>query len=143
MKGFLILGALAGACYLGWRAGGNLDTDAMGMAVGIVLGALAAIPTALLLLASGRRRDAEAAERRRRSRRQGGNHGTHPNYLDGRSASYGGYAPQQPPVIVLAGVGPQPGNTGMMNGQGYGGWGENRPERRFKLVGEQEAWIDD
>ena len=45
----------------GWRIGGELSPDAMGMAIGMLFGVMAGIPTALLVLASERR---EPSERR-------------------------------------------------------------------------------
>ncbi|MCB9150208.1 MAG: hypothetical protein H6641_15740 [Caldilineaceae bacterium] len=42
---------------IGWRIGGSLSSDAMGMAIGMLFGIMAGIPTALLMLASEKRRD--------------------------------------------------------------------------------------
>ncbi|GIV81742.1 MAG: hypothetical protein KatS3mg051_1207 [Anaerolineae bacterium] len=41
------------------RIGGELNSDALAMAVGVVLGVLATVPTALLVLAGERRRQLE------------------------------------------------------------------------------------
>ena len=40
--------------FAGWQIGGKLSTDATGMAIGILLGVMAGIPTALIILANGR-----------------------------------------------------------------------------------------
>lgn len=42
---------------LAWKAGSVLSPDAIGMAVGLIFGALAGIPAALLVVAAGHRRD--------------------------------------------------------------------------------------
>lgn len=41
----------------GWRIGGQLNSESLGMAVGILFGVMAGIPTALILLASQRSDD--------------------------------------------------------------------------------------
>ena len=40
---------------IGWRVAGSLGSDSLGMAVGVLFGILAGIPTALLMLAASRR----------------------------------------------------------------------------------------
>ena len=126
----------------GWRIGGSLSSDAVSMAVGVLFGILAGIPTALLVLASGRRRDSRGDERAESSYRE-----------QGRQLGYPAYAPQ-PPVIVLTAA------PGAMQQGGYGthqpdarsyaqapGWPHERQHeprpRHFKVVGEQETWIDE
>ncbi|MCB0079599.1 MAG: hypothetical protein KDE47_01645, partial [Caldilineaceae bacterium] len=52
--GLIILGFVS---YMGFRIGGELSSDAFGMAIGMLFGIMAGIPTALLVLASARRRD--------------------------------------------------------------------------------------
>ena len=52
--GLIILGFVG---YMGLRIGGELSSDAFGMAIGMLFGIMAGIPTALLVLASARRRD--------------------------------------------------------------------------------------
>ena len=39
----------------GWSIGSRLSSDALGMGVGILLGVLAGLPTALLVIAAGQR----------------------------------------------------------------------------------------
>ena len=64
--GLLIVCILVGAA--GWRIGGGLSPDALGMAVGILFGVMAGIPTALLMLAAQRRPDGHS-EREQRPQR--------------------------------------------------------------------------
>ena len=46
---------------IGWSVGGRLSPDALGMAVGMLFGIMAGIPTALLMLASQRREDGHSS----------------------------------------------------------------------------------
>lgn len=55
MKVITGIAAIAFVGAVGWRIGGTLSTDALGMAVGMLFGVMAGIPTALILLASERR----------------------------------------------------------------------------------------
>lgn len=145
MRHYIGLAALVFVGIAAWRIAGQLSADALGMAVGILFGVMAGVPTALMVMASGRRRAAEEEEtnnRRRQSQAM-----QHPSHYGGYAA--GGYPPQ-PPVIVLAGPGMgQPGYP-----QGYGDpYGQQRsralpaPEavdvRQFKVVGEKEEWLDE
>ena len=57
LKQLLVLGLLAFIATVAWVSGTNLRSDALAMAVGILLGMLAAMPVSLLFLASGQRRD--------------------------------------------------------------------------------------
>ncbi|MCB0056780.1 MAG: hypothetical protein KDE45_07145, partial [Caldilineaceae bacterium] len=56
----IILLVMAGV--FAFVVGSRLSADAVGMAIGVLFGVLAGIPTALLVLASGRRRRAEEEE---------------------------------------------------------------------------------
>lgn len=131
----------------GWRIGGSLSSDAISMAVGVLFGILAGIPTALLVLASGRRRDSRGDERAENGYRE-----------QGCQLGYPAYAPQPPVIVLTAAPGAmQPGGYGthQPDARGYAqtgyaqapGWPherqhEQRP-RHFKVVGEQETWIDE
>ena len=55
MKSILGIALLVFVGIVGWRIGGSLSSDALGMAVGILFGIMAGIPATLLLLASERR----------------------------------------------------------------------------------------
>ena len=143
MKKLVILLLIIFVGAAGWSIGSRLSSDALGMSVGILLGVLAGLPVALLVLAAGRRgyRDDEPDYPMAYARGQGGAHGQ-----------------PQPPVIILAGPGmaPQPQQFGQpgypQDGYGMSGYpGLPNPDapatptsgRRFKVVGEQEEWIDD
>lgn len=59
MKRVMGLGTLVVVGAIGWKVAGSLGSDALGMAVGVLFGILAGIPTALLMLASNNRRQPE------------------------------------------------------------------------------------
>ena len=61
MKHLVLLIVCVFVGFIGFRIGGELSPDAMGMAIGMLFGVMAGIPTALLVLASERR---EPSERR-------------------------------------------------------------------------------
>jgi hypothetical protein len=153
MRQYIGLAALIFVGIAAWRIAGQLSSDAVGMAVGVLFGVMAGVPTALMVMASSRRRAAEEEEttpRRRQSQQQPHGMPQHPGYYGG----YGpGYAPQ-PPVIVLAGPGMGQPGYGPGYQQGYGDpYAQQRmralpaPEavdvRQFKVVGEKEEWVDE
>ncbi|GIV74540.1 MULTISPECIES: hypothetical protein [Caldilinea] len=124
MKRILLLLLLLVGSVVVWRLGERLSADALGMAIGIVLGVLASIPASLMIVASGRRREEEdeQVERARPEPLQ-------PLY--------------QPPVIVLAGHSfAQGGRAPLDLSDRSSPWSQTRPQRRFKLVGEEERWIE-
>ncbi|MCB0087781.1 MAG: hypothetical protein KDE54_07700 [Caldilineaceae bacterium] len=136
MKQIFSLMLLIFVAAIGWRIGGSLSSDAMGMAIGMLFGIMAGIPTALLVLASERRREQpRAADDRERSRNQ---HGQLP------------YA--QPPVIVVTGSPtqlpagpihpPQAGYPPHLH-QGYDSPASSPPQRTFRIVGEHDESLDD
>ncbi|MBV7326716.1 hypothetical protein KFU94_00360 [Chloroflexi bacterium TSY] len=57
MKYFLGFVLLLFVGVVGWRIGESLSSDVTGMAVGMLLGIMAGIPTALLVLVSSRPRE--------------------------------------------------------------------------------------
>ncbi|MCS6826957.1 MAG: hypothetical protein NZ553_10115 [Caldilinea sp.] len=117
----LLLLLVAGVAV--WRLGERLSADALGMAIGIVLGVLAGIPASLLIVASGRRRENDD-ERSARARVEP----VQPVY--------------QPPVIVLTGHAAAPGGGASLDSRGYAVPPWSQTQRRFKLVGEEERWIE-
>jgi hypothetical protein len=137
MKRFFGLAVLVFVGVAGWRIGDSLSSDALSMAVGVLFGVMAGIPTALLVMAGARRP-----------------RGDEPG--DGRSRAPGGalgalsapYLPQ-PPVIVVAPPAAIPQAVGAgapaLAGPVYAGapWEQARPARRFKVVGEREEWLED
>lgn len=160
MRQYIGLAALIFVGIAAWRIAGQLSADALGMAVGVLFGVMAGVPTALMVMASGRRRAEEEEETTKRRRQQHPQSMQQPGYPGGYGAggySAGGYGPggyaPQPPVIVLAG--PGMGQPGYPQGyqQGYGDpYAQQRralpaPEavdvRQFKVVGEKEEWVDE
>ncbi len=142
MRRFLMLASLVVCGVLAWQLGESLSSDALGMAVGVVFGVLAGIPAALLVLAtSSRRRHEEEDEYADRSERYGGRQ-------DRQLPAY----PYQPPVIVVTGGGPAqqpappmgsaPYYVPSQAAQGAPQWQGGPSERRFKVVGEREEWIE-
>lgn len=140
----IILLVMAGV--FAFVVGSRLSADAVGMAIGVLFGVLAGIPTALLVLASGRRRRAEEEEEEMDDGYAGryGRRGAHP---------YGAFPPQAPVIVFAPPAAPpqgQPGNY-VYGGQpnGYGappalpGPAQRTIDggRAFKVVGEQEEWI--
>lgn len=135
MKKLIGLMILVFVGMVGWRVGSNLSSDAISMAIGVLFGVLAGVPAALLVLTAERRRQ-EAEEEPQPTRPA---YGMGPYYA--QHPHYG----QQPPVIVLAG------QQGALQAQShtmpYGhpneqtSWFMARPERQFKVVGEQEDWV--
>ncbi len=137
MKKLVLLLLLIFVGFAGWRAGGILSPDALGMAVGILLGVFASLPVALLLLAATRR--APQREFAPSTPNQSGQHSG------------------QMPIVVVAPPA-QPG-YGQMTGQHFSqlsspqsqGWPTPyqmphqapRPERSFTIVGEQADWVED
>lgn len=129
LKRFALLAVLVFVGVASWQMMAALSSDALGMAVGLVFGMLAGIPTALLVLATGKRQ-----ERRMPS---GPGYEHQQPYQSGRGALA---HPQQPPIIVLTGGGVQP---GAVNQQQYpaGQWAP-RPQRQFQVVGDGEGIED-
>lgn len=137
MRRFVMLAVLVVLGVFAWRLGESLSSDALGMAVGMVFGILAGIPAALLVLAtSSRRRQEEDEERYERYDR-------YSQRPDRQLPAY----PYQPPVIVVAG-GQSQQPAPPMGGAPYyvpsqsAQWDPPRNERRFKVVGEREEWIE-
>jgi len=134
MRRFVMVAILVIIGVMAWRVGGLLSTDAIGMAVGMVFGVLAGVPAALLVLATGRRSDSEREEEHTQMR------------ADRQLPAY----PYQSPVIVVTGgQAPQgPPQPAPPAGAPYyvpstnNGWDGRRSERRFKMVGEREEWVE-
>jgi hypothetical protein len=134
----LVLGALAVAvAYVGSR----LSPDAIGLAVGVLFGVLAGVPVALLVLLA--------------QRRSGDRQPPAPAEADARLRGQAGYpGGYQPPVIVLAGSAmPQIQQTSTVESYGNPVYAPGRHAlpgpvpteagRKFRMVGEQEEWIDE
>lgn len=132
VKRLAVLVLLIFVGFAGWRAGGALSTDAMGMAVGVVFGVLASLPAALLILAATRRVSPQEA----------------PNPRPPAHTGHG-----QMPIIVVSppaypGYGQAVGNQfAQLPGPQASNWAypsqPQRPERTFTIVGEQAEYVDD
>lgn len=147
MKQWIVVAGLVAMGAGAWFVANRLSSDAIGMIVGLLFGILAGVPPALLVLVASRRRR-EPEEDAPRGR--------------------GGYpALPQPPVIVVTGGAPQqlgangryPGAYGSGYGAGYGAGyevidypaaqgraalpGPTQGGRPFRLVGEQDGWVED
>lgn len=148
MKRFLGLLLLVFVGTVGWRIGSGLSSDAISMAVGVFFGIVAGIPAVLLVLATDRRRP------ERTTREYGRDYGQTVGPPNGReygvSRHEGYYLPPQPPVIVLTGSTgtaaqyPYAGLPGHGQPAGYpADWATTRPARQYKVVGEQEEWVQE
>ena len=128
MKRMIVMAIVIVGGVAVWRLGSRLSADAVGMAVGILLGVLASIPASLLMLASSRRRDVQESERWPEPPRE-------------RLAPA-----HQPPVIVLAGQAPpqqQLAPSPYPSPHAVYGWPQpSTSARQFKIVGEQEQWLE-
>jgi len=140
MKSLLALVVLLLVGAAGWRIGGQLSADALGMALGVLFGVMASIPTALIVLAARRRADEGPGGRAQHGRRR---HSMLP--------MQNGYPQYQPPVIVVTG---NPGGQQQANEYGMGGYDMPRaalpgpmegqpPYRQFRVVGETDEWVED
>jgi hypothetical protein len=124
----------------GWRIGDSLSPDALSMAVGVLFGVMAGVPTALLVMAGSRRRNRDECSDESRSRQQQAS--SMPTH--GYEQMYNWPAPyaQQPPIIVVAG--PQGMGGTQQSAQTNMGWlPQETPVRHFTVVGEHEALAED
>lgn len=138
MKGFILVGGLLLLGAAAWRVGNALSSDAIGLALGVIFGVIASLPGALLVLVAARRQAAREESSRARQGQVGPYGAGYPPYP---------HFPQQPPVIVVTGApgmlgqGQQGAAYGQHNGAGYDAWMGG--PRRFKVVGEQEEWLEE
>ena len=151
MKQLAVVTALMIAGVLAWLFASRLSADALGMAVGLLFGVLAGVPTALLVLASSRRRQHEDDEDDDEAAPQGYGQSGY-----GQRA-FGQPFPYQPPVIVLAApqAAPAPApqwphpqtvdSVGYPVRQALPGPGAPAASggRVFKVVGEKEEFLDE
>ena len=125
----VLVAAVAMAVVIGQR----MSTDAMAVAVGVVFGVAASIPTSLLVVAATRSRREEGYRPRRDELRP----------------------PPPAPQIYVVNPGTQPGQANVpwlasgMQGQwpdvpgSNGLYAAGQPPRRFKVVGEDDRWLDE
>ena len=156
MKQLAAVTVLMIAGVLAWLFASRLSSDALGMAVGLLFGVLAGVPTALLVLASsGRRRRDEDEEEEDAGPNGYGQNGYGQNGYGQRAL--GQPFPYQPPVIVLAApqAAPAPApqwphpqtvdSVGYPVRQALPGPGAPAASggRVFKVVGEKEEFLDE
>ncbi len=135
MKKYIFLAVLVFVGVVAWRIGERLSSDAISMGLGVLFGVLAGVPTAILVMAGSRRREQAEYDRGR-----GGSRQMQPHYPQ--------FAPQPPVIVLTGGAMPaqQPGvgaHYGQYGPPPNGQWQQQPSERRFKIVGEKEEWIDE
>lgn len=142
MKQLAVLTLLLICGLLAWLFASRLSADALGMAVGLIFGVLAGVPSALLVLAANRRhgRDDDDEEE---------NEGVRGRFGPPNSNPYG----YQPPVIVVTSpqaAQPQWPGPPTVDSVGYpvrqalpGPATQSGGGRMFKVVGEKEEWLDE
>jgi hypothetical protein len=128
MRRFLGFALLAGVGAAAWQIGGTLSSDALSMAMGIFFGVVAGIPTALLLMGSGRRRN-ESSSRMAQGASGRNRMPVMPPMM----------AHPQPPVIVITGNAQPPPPPSYVAPSDQ----QPRRDRRFKVVGEKEEWLEE
>jgi hypothetical protein len=116
------------------------------MAVGVLFGVMAGLPTALLVMAGSRRRNAEEAPMRDRQAGSTALNGWSPYPSQPYAQQYPQhYAPpyaQQPPIIVVAG--PQGFGDALPSPSANSAWfPQEQPARHFTVVGEREELLED
>lgn len=128
MKRLLGLTMLVAGVTLAVIIGQRMSTDAMAVAIGVVFGVAASIPTSLLILAATRGRREEAPTYRR------------PDFPP---------PVQAPPQIYIVSPGSGAGQQAPWLGGGMpaqlpppGGYYASDTPRRFKVVGEDEHWLE-
>lgn len=145
MKRWIGLALLVFIGAAGWRIGGSLSPDALSMAVGVLFGVMAGVPTALLVMAGSRRRHSDERANDDNARSQPGQitrlPGQMPGQMGGQMNGWQMPYAQQPPIIVLAGpqgLGAQP------PAQTHQNWlPQDPPERKFTVVGDRETLTED
>jgi hypothetical protein len=134
MKRFIILCALVFVGAFGWQLGEKLSADALSMGIGIFFGVLASIPAALLVLAASRRGD-RTSEQERRPQAYGQGHGYQSPVIV-VAPPMQGYPQMQPPQGMQ-----QPGMAGYLPSPHQ--VIDARNERSFRMVGEDDDWLEE
>ena len=155
MKKLLGLACLVLVGTVGWRIGNQLSSDAISMALGVFFGVLAGIPAALLVLASDRRHQSRQATHAYGMPQQpppsqppvivlNGSGGALPAPY---AAGHPGHRQQHQGYQYNDYFDPNAQNPQFLYQQHQfamaGGPQAEWPARRFKVVGEQEEWIEE
>lgn len=114
MKQLAVVTVLIVGGILAWLLGSRLSADALGMAVGLLFGVLAGIPTALLVLASNRRRRTPDDDEEEEAP-DGHGYGSDRS----RQRMLGQPYPYQPPVVVVTAPQAAPAGGPWQNAQPY------------------------
>jgi hypothetical protein len=132
---------LAAGVALAVLVGERMSTDAMAVALGVVFGVAASIPTSLLIVAATRGRRDDDAVRRRQSELAPPapqiyviNPGAQPAQ-GGAAWPAGGHSLQSPWIDGAPGSLASPAGPGL--------YAAGQPPRRFKLIGEDERWLEE
>jgi hypothetical protein len=143
MKRWIGLALLVFVGTAGWRIGDALSPDALSMAVGVLFGVMAGVPTALLVMAGGRRRSSDERMEESHSRRQQAlPMPVHGQMNLGQMHAWGMPYAQQPPVIIVGG--PQGFGNVHPSAQPNAAWlRQELPARHFTVVGEREELVED
>lgn len=128
LKRIFILMIVVFVAVFAWRVGERISADALSMVIGIFFGTLASVPAAILVLAASRRGETRAPR------------APHP-------AGWGSGSGGNPPVIVVSPPMmpmPQGGNLPTQSWQQfpYGDDQAMQGRRHFRVVGEDDAWLD-
>ena len=146
MKRWIGLALLVFVGTAGWRIGEALSPDALSMAVGVLFGVMAGVPTALLVMAGNRRRDEDRREESRPREARGQmlaqGYGPMGGQLNGPMHGWNMPYAQQPPIIVVAG--PQGFGNALQPAPANVPWfPQDAPARTFTVVGEREELVED
>jgi hypothetical protein len=119
MKQLAVVTVLIFGGILAWLFGSRLSADALGMAVGLLFGVLAGIPTALLVLASNRRRRPDDDEGEEEEMQGPYGYGGGYGGGRGRQQMLGQPYGYQPPVVVVTAPQAAPAGGQWQNAQPY------------------------
>lgn len=150
MKAYLGIALLIFVLVAGWRIGNSLNSDALGMAIGMFFGILAGVPAAILMLLSNRRQERKQNQQPPHRQPQHGQ----PQYgqpQHGQPMQNPAPYPQQPLIIVTGGQPTgQPNNASQNSGFAHqqitpeeSFSEQQQQERKFRVVGESEEWLDE
>lgn len=107
MRKFIAIFGFIAACFMIWQITKSISSDAIAMVIGVLLGVLASIPTALLLMANNKKNEA--------------------NTTNGGNGQMNPYQNNSPPIIILTG-------SGQLQNQGNVLEQQQVPQKRFQVL---------